>query len=327
MSDSTILQQVLGFIATHGKFLVTGHVRPDGDALGATVALVRMLRQQGKMADFAVDLDALGAPGFLIEGENALSFDQLAGHEYDAFICLDCGSEDRLDVRLLPYIQGKPALCIDHHRTNTSFAELNWVETHASSTGELIFCLAEAAGWEIDLQTAEALWVSLITDTGRFAYDMTSPRTLRVARTLVEKGVRTSQINDRLYCTFPRTAIELKKRAYASFQTALDGIVAYVVLTAQDFREVNGNKSDAEDVIEIPRSLAGVKVALFFYQTLDNPNVTRMSIRTRDPFDAADLALHFGGGGHTRAAGCDIPLPLDQAIDTVLKQIAARVSS
>lgn len=325
MDSLDIPAEVPAFIARYSSFLVTGHVRPDGDALGAVVALCRLLKQSGKTAFFAVDLIELGAPVFLIEDEAPLSFEAIPGVSYEAVIALDTGSLGRIDERLRPLLSGFPLLNIDHHVTNTRFGEVNWVRGEASSTGEMVYQLAAASGWPIDLKIAEALWVSLVTDTGRFAYSMTSPLTLRIGADLLEKGVRSALINDRLFCTFSAAAMELKKRAYATLKTEFDGLVASVLLTAADFQTVGGSKADAEDVIEIPRGLAGVKIALFFYQTPERMSVTRLSIRTREPYDATLLAGAFRGGGHVRAAGCDVPGTPPEAIRKMLDVIAGQI--
>lgn len=321
MDSSAIPAEVPAFIARHSSFLVTGHVRPDGDALGAVVALCRLLRQNGKQAFFAVDSIELGAPAFLVEDEDYLPFEAVPTVSYEAVIALDTGAPDRIDERLRPFLSGMPLLNIDHHVTNTRFGEVNWIRGDASSAGEMVYQLAAAAQWAVDLKTAEALWVSLVTDTGRFAYAMTSPLTLRIAADLREKGVRSALINDRLFCTFSATSMELKKRAFATLRTEFDGLVASVLLTVEDFRSVGGSKADAEDVIEIPRGLAGVKIALFFYQTPERMSVTRLSIRTREPYDATALAMNFGGGGHIRASGCDVPGTPQEAYGKVLEVI------
>jgi len=317
----------LRFLATHQRFLVTAHVRPDGDALGAMVALTRLLNQNGKTAVFAADPSDLGAPRFLVTGEPAVRPADLATGVFDAVVCLDSGSADRIEEPLRPLLATHPVLNIDHHRTNTGFGTVAWVDGTVGSTGEMIWRLARRAGWNVDTRTAEALWVAIVTDTGRFSYDMTRPSTLRIGADLVARGARTAWINDQLFCTFSSTAIELKRRAYASLRSCCGGLAACVTLTAQDFVQTGGSKADAEDVIEIPRSLAGVRIALFFYQTPERQTVTRLSIRTREPLDATWLALRFGGGGHARAAGCDIQAPLEEARKQVCALIAAWIKT
>jgi phosphoesterase RecJ-like protein len=176
----------------------------------------------------------------------------------------------------------------------------------ASSTGELVWQFAKWMEWPIDTVAAEALWVAIVTDTGRFAYDSTRPSTLRAATDLLKRGVHTALINDILYNSFPMKAMELKRRAWRSLHVWKNRKVAEVSLTRDDFREVRGTKAEAEDVIEIPRQVAKNEIALFFYQIPDRTHETRVSIRTRGSWDATQLATRFGGGGHLRAAGCTV---------------------
>ena len=301
--------------------LISGHQRPDGDSLGCMIALAHVLNQLGIQAYAAVELKrGLGSPAFLRGVKDLLRPEAAAQNTYDLLIAVDCATMDRLPEDLLPVIRKIPhSVSIDHHKTNTHFAEVNWVQ-EASSAGELVWRLIHYAKWPLDEVTAEALWVAVITDTGRFAYDMTSADTLRCGADLVAHGVRTAFINDKIYCSFSRKAVELKRRAYQTLEIQDD--VAWVTISGKDFEEIGGTKTDTEDVIEIPRSIVGNQVALFFYGSKENECETRISIRTRDPLDASKLAALFGGGGHRQAAGCTIYEPMEEAKKTFLETLA-----
>ncbi len=301
--------------------LITGHVRPDGDSLGCMIALAHLLNRVGVKAVATAERAGLGGPGFLAGVERLITPESAARRRFDLVVSVDCGSFDRLPPPIRPLVERLPSVNIDHHRTNTLFGTLNWIDGHASSTGEMIWRLARKAGWPLDAVAAEALWVAVITDSGRFAYDQTTSATLRCGADLLKYGVRTAQINDKLYCSFSRTSVELKRRAFRTLSVSENNAVASVTLTGQDFEETGGTKADAEDVIEIPRSLIGNRVALFFYGSEDNDE-TRVSIRTRAPLDATELARQFGGGGHARAAGCTIREPLSAARRIVQKTVS-----
>jgi len=320
-THKTKLPEVIETILQAGNVLVTGHVRPDGDSLGCMIALAHLLNRTGIRAVATADKTGLGGPGFLAGVEKLLPPAKIGKRRFDLVVSVDCGSFDRLPDPVQPLVGKVPLVNIDHHRTNTLFGTLNWIEPHASSTGEMIWRLARKAGWQLDTISAEALWVAVITDSGRFAYDQTTPDTLRCGADLLRYGVRTSFINDKLYCSFSRVATELKKRAYRTLAVSDNNEVAFVTLTGKDFEETGGTKADAEDVIEIPRSLVGNRVALFFYGSDDNAE-TRVSIRTRAPLDATLLAKPFGGGGHARAAGCTINAPLPQAVKTMRQAVS-----
>lgn len=297
------------------RILVSGHLSPDGDSLGSMVAMVRFLRQAGHEAFAVADVNALGKPGFLEGAEEIIPVRRLRRQrKFDLMIAVDCGSFDRMPPEVRPVAEKLPKLCIDHHVTNDgSFADVSIIDPEASSAGEIVWRFAKWCEWPLDRASAEALWVALITDSGRFAYDSTKPGTLRAAGDLLKHGVRTAMINDIIYGTFPRKAVELKQRAWRSLHIWKNRRVAEVTLTRDDFRAVRGKKADAEDIIEIPRSVARNEIALFFYQIPDRTKETRCSIRTRGDWDATVLAAKFGGGGHRRAAGCTITASMSAA--------------
>jgi phosphoesterase RecJ-like protein len=270
------------------------------------IALAKLLKNAGHDAVATADINALGKPGFLEGVSDILPVRKLKRQRFDLFIAVDCGAFDRMPPEVRPIVEKLPTICIDHHVTNTAFGDVAIVDHTASSTGELIWRFAKWNEWKLDRAIAEALWVAMITDSGRFAYDSTSPRTLRAAGDILKYGVRTAFINDIIYGTFSTKAIELKRIAWRSLHIWKNRKVAEVTLTRDDFRSVRGTKADAEDIIEIPRSVARNEIALFFYQIPDRTKETRCSIRTRGDWDATLLAAKFGGGGHIKAAGCTI---------------------
>ena len=314
------MARLLPFLQTPGLKLLTGHVRPDGDALGASLGLARCLVRQGYQAIVAAEPADLGTVGFLEGCDTVATPAAAAAMDVATVISLDCGTVQRLPEALQPLLTRLPVANIDHHRTNTRFGQINWIDAQAGSTSEMVWRLVRHAKWSLDRASAEALWVGVVTDTGRFAYDQTSPRTLRCGADLLRYGVRTAWINDRLFGAFDRRVLELKRRAFQTLEFWLDGRVAAITLTREDFAAAGCTKADAEDIIEIPRSLRNSGVALFFYQAGEE-QVTRLSIRTREPLDATQLALRYGGGGHARAAGCTIHAPLDVARAQVKKQV------
>ena len=302
-------------IAASKRILVSGHLSPDGDSLGSMLALARLLRNAGYEAYATADLNALGKPGFLEGVKDLIPVRKLKRQKrFDLFIAVDCASFERMPPEVRPVAEKLPKICIDHHVTNAgSFADVSIVDSKASSTGEIIWRIARWNEWNLDTAIAEALWVAIVTDSGRFAYDSTRPGTMRAAGDLLKHGVRTALINDILYGTFPKKAIELKRIAWRSLHIWKNRKVAEVTLTRDDFREVRGTKADAEDIIEIPRSVARNEIALFFYQIPDRTKETRCSIRTRGNWDATVLAGKFGGGGHVKAAGCTIKASMGAA--------------
>jgi len=296
------------------RILISGHLSPDGDSLGSMVAMARMLTAYGKVALATADPNALGKPGFLDGVADIVPLKRLKRQKFDLLIAVDCGAPARMPPEVRPFAEKLPSVCIDHHVTNDGqFGIARVVDPEASSTGELVWRFAKWMEWPLDRAVAEALWVAIVTDTGRFAYDSASFGTMRAAGDLLKYGVRTNLINDILYGQFSRKSIELKRMAWRSLHIWKNRKVAEVSLSRDDFRQVRGTKAEAEDIIEIPRSVANNEIALFFYEIPDRTKETRCSIRTRGDWDATVLAGRFGGGGHRRASGCTIKAPIGKA--------------
>lgn len=303
------------------RVLVTAHIRPDGDATGSCVAMARLLKVHGWEPTVALSPVSMGPPKFLLDYATCVAPTNVKARDYDCALVLDCGGLDRLpEGPLREAVARLPVLNIDHHVTSAPFGVARWVVPDASSTGELVYRFAKRQKWAFDREMAEALWVALVTDTGRFAYSCTHPSTLKAAAELLACGVDSSAINDRLYLYASEGAVLLKRKAYDSLTTWFRGRVALISLTAGDFREAGVAKSEIEDVIDIPRSIPTAQVSLFFYETKEKPGITRLSVRTRgerSDFSAASIAAHFGGGGHLHAAGCDLKVSPTLAIETV----------
>lgn len=322
------IRKVAEALAPFRKILVTAHMRPDGDAVGSSVAMARLLKAQGFEPTVALSPIGMGPTKFLLDYAPAcVAPTNIRAKDYDCALVLDCSGLDRLpEGPLRDAVAKLPILNIDHHATaNGTFGIARWVVPSASSTGELVYRFAKRLKWRFDRETAEALWVSLVTDTGRFAYSCTSPSTLKAAAELLACGLDSSDLNDRLYLYSSEGAMLLKRKAYDSLTTWFRGKVALICLTARDFRRAGVPKSEIEDAIDIPRSIPTAKISLFFYETKDKPGVTRLSIRTRGQtpgYSAASIAEHFGGGGHLRAAGCELKATPKAAIEQVKAYLA-----
>ena len=321
ISQNDSLTDVAARIEAAGSVAITAHVNPDGDASGSSLALALMLRQRGKRVRLAIPMDDLGAPGVL--ATFAQFRDDTPVAEPDLLVCLDCATVPRIS---LPELRGKagiwPTINIDHHETNTRYGHLNYVVGGGSSTGELIYALAKAAGWTIDRDVAEALWTAVVTDTGRFSYTATTPSTLLCAADLLSKGVRVAWLNDELFSVFSQNEIEIRRRALDSLETWFDGKVSVIALDEDDYRETGCTKSSTETFANIPRSVRGTRIAVFLYRLPGDPK-THASIRAREPFSALPLASAFGGGGHAFAAGATLDLPLGEAKEAIRSFLAA----
>ena len=319
-------RKVFKALGNYRRILLTAHIGPDGDATGSCVAMARMLKAHGWEPTVALSPISMGPPKFLLNYADCIAPSNVKARDYDCALMLDCGLLTRIpEGPLRDAVSHLPILIIDHHVSAGKIGEARWVVPTASSTGELVYRFAKQQKWAFDRETAEALWVAIVTDTGRFAYSTTEPSTLKAAAELLACGVDSSAINDRLYLYASDGAILLKRKAYDSLTTWFRGRVAIITLTARDFRKAGVAKSEIEEVIDIPRSLPSAKLHIFFYEMKEKPGITRLSIRSRgdDPErSAVAIATHFGGGGHLHAAGCDIFQPPKQAIETTKAYLA-----
>jgi len=176
----------------------------------------------------------------------------------------------------------------------------------------MVWRLLCRAGWPITRGVAEALWVGVATDTGRFAYDNVTPETLRCAAALVERGVRTSFVNDQVYGNIPERRLRLQARAIESLERSQDGRVAMIYLTQVDFDACGATNFDTENFVDLARFVEGVQIAAFLYAG-EGGKVTRVSLRMEPPYDAGEFCLRYGGGGHARAAGATLGSPLPES--------------
>lgn len=324
MGVLSIPEHILTCLTAARRIIITAHEKPDGDAIGAALGLWHLLSRAGCPAVVAGVADVRPRLSFLAGLDSVVAAEALSAEEGDVLVVLDSGALDRIPAPLAALAGSMPTVCIDHHKSNTGFGQICWVDGAASSTGEMVWRLAQQAGWVLTREAAECLWVAIVTDTGRFAYDNTSGETLRVAAELVERGpVRTAAINDALYCHAPLRVLRLRQRAMASLQMLGEGIVAIVGIAQQDLNEMGCTLADTEDFVELPREIEGVEVAVFLYES--DAGTTRVSMRTRGEHDAAALCAHFGGGGHARAAGCTVGAPLGAAREQIEQLLSAHV--
>ena len=308
------------------RIVITAHEKPDGDAVGAALGLWHLLRAAGRPAVVAGLEGARPRLRFLPGLAQNVAAEAVAVEPGDLLVVLDSGALDRIPPPLAALAETVRTVCIDHHKSNLGFGDVAWVDGAASSTGEMIWRLAQSAGWPLTPEAAECLWVAIVTDTGRFAYENTSGATLRAAAELVEQGaVRTAWINDQLYCHAPLRVLRLQQRAMEGLQMVGEGRVAIVGTGPSDLTALGCTLADTEDFVELPREIEGVEIAVFMYETAQE--TTRVSMRTRGEHDAAALCAVFGGGGHMRAAGCTIGAKLDTAREQLVEHLKLHLAA
>lgn len=289
-------------IAWEGPMCVISHHNPDGDAVGSTLGLGRLLRALGRDVKLLnpdegippEDLRFLIEPGEVIESEVPADLGERL------LVAVDCASEQRM-WKGERHREAKRVLNIDHHADNVGYGDVNLIDPRASSVGEILVRIAEAAGWPIGPEVATAFYVAMVTDSGRFGYANTSPETHRVASVLLDAGVDPAEVNRRLYEDQPLGRIVLTGRALARAVALADARLVGAWIDADDFRE--SGTDDSEGIVEILRSAKGASAAVLTREA-GPPGNWRVSLRSARPdVDVAAIAHEAGGGGHPAAAG------------------------
>jgi phosphoesterase RecJ-like protein len=319
-----VMSECLAAIAAAHRIVIASHPKPDGDAIGSALGLKHILLQAGKDA-VATGLEPVPRryTSFVPDGA-VLSPAEALTQPPDLIIALDAGSVDRIPEELQKLRGVVRMLNIDHHISNAGFGDTNWIDVGACSTGEMVLELIQQGDFVLDRAAATWLWIAIVTDTGRFAYSNTSARAMRAAAELLPFGLDTEEIDRRIYRQLSHSELELRKRAIESLQFALGDRVAYASLRESDFVAAGCTSAETEDIVEIPRCIENVDVALLFYEgeKVDRINV---SARASGACDVSELCCSFGGGGHTKAAGCRIKGDLAHAQRVVLEALATRL--
>jgi phosphoesterase RecJ-like protein len=317
--------EVLAAIRDGERFVLVTHENPDGDALGSLVAMQGVMRALGKDS-----LMFIGRDEFPLPYEYAFfEFDGLVSDRPDdvaqrTIVFLDCGNFDRNAVE----VGDAPILNLDHHHDNTQFGTINHVVPEASCTAEIVWDLSRALDVALTLEMAEALYVGLVTDTGRFMYENTGPAAHIMAADLIEAGVDVHEIYRRLYEGVPEPKLALLTRALSRVQRFDDGRVTLARLTRADFAETGAAESYTEGIIDYLRAVQGTKVAALARELTghDRGGSWKVSLRATDgAVDVSLIARAQGGGGHRQAAGFATDMTPDELVAFLRQEVAAQL--
>jgi bifunctional oligoribonuclease and PAP phosphatase NrnA len=321
------LDRVVDELRSGHRFLLTTHEGPDGDALGSLLALHHLLEQLGK--DSVMFLTAKEFP-LPVE----YRFLPLAGvfHEPPVdvvdriLVFLDCGNIDRMPVDFLRR-NGARVVNIDHHHDNTRFGSINLVDTTASCTAEIVLEVGRRLGGELTPEIASALYVGLVTDTGKFMYENTGAGAHRMAAELIEAGVDVNDTYRRLYERVPIEKLRLISRALEKVERHDGGRVATTYISLDDYESTGAGEDLTEGIIDFVRSLEGTAVAAVIRDKADNGRSARkVSLRSTDgAVDVSAIARVHGGGGHRRAAGFGSDLSYAELVDFLRDEVAAQL--
>lgn len=308
------------------RVLVVSHTAPDGDALGSALGAAGIVQALGGSAVVLSHDPFPSSLAFLPGLDRVLVQTAMPRdwpHAYDLVLVLECPELDRTGFEA--ELGSTPILSIDHHVTTVPYGDLNYLDSAAPAVGEMLLRVADAAGIVVTPEMATCLYTALVTDTGDFRYSNATPRAFTAAARLVEAGARPHQIAEELWGHTPARVIRLKAATLSTLELLAGGRIAMISCDRAMLEHTGAMPADTENLINIPRSIDGVEVAVLLKDF--KPGSVRVSMRSRDRVDVQAVAASFGGGGHRAAAGCSVPGTLAEAREAIVAALLSRLET
>ena len=299
------------------NILILTHRNPDGDTLGSGFALLRALKDMGKRARL-INADVIPEKfAFLYEDITQDDFTE------DFVVSVDVAERKLLGESFAMKYGDRVDLAIDHHETSRAFAEKTYCESDSASCCEVIYLLIKAMGTPITKEIADCIYTGCSTDTGCFKYSNVTPRTHRIAAELIEAGADHSRINVRMFETKTMGDFMLQKMCLDSLEVFGEGKVALISVSKAMLTECGVDKAALDAIKPLTRQIEGVEIGITVKEESDGK--IGISVRTGENFDASAICAHFGGGGHMRAAGCEVKGTIEEAKEKIRRYIIEEV--
>lgn len=312
MSKELSLLETGKLLEAAQKIVLCTHVSPDGDTLGSSLGLAMSFKRLGKEVIIYCD-DLINKSFSFIPGIDMVQRPEPGSKlAADLLVVVDASSFDRIGI-VGEVVEYKQLLNIDHHISNTRFADFLYLDAKAAATGEIMCELFQTMQWPMNKDIAECFYIAISTDCGSFRYANTTPKTMRAGAWLLEQGVHPNEISDKLDMK-SRLTVEMLAKVLPSLTFDADGKIAYLTIN----NDLYNKDANTDSFVNYPRYIDGVEVAIMFKAV--EPKVTRVSMRSSN-VDVAQVALSFGGGGHIRAAGCTIYAPVEEAREQLLAKL------
>lgn len=309
------MNKLLELIENAKNIAITGHVSPDGDCTGSTLALYNYITENFEGKQVRVCLEKPSKKFSYMNGFDLISEDPFS--EADLLVSLDASDRERLGSRGVMLDTAKESICIDHHVTNTNFAKFNIVEDFRSSTCELLYTLLDYN--KISVNTAVCLYTGIVHDSGVFKYQSTTRQTMEIAGALIDKGFDFTKIIDDTYFKKNFNATRLLGLVLTNAKLIFDGKCCYGLLDYDTWTGYIDDKKKMDGIIDNLRNIDGVEIALFMYETAKDEH--KVSLRSINA-DVSAIATALGGGGHMRAAGATVHGKADELLEnTILPMI------
>ena len=302
---------------------IAGHVKPDGDCVGSCLATYNYIATW--FPEIEVDLYLEPIPNIFkfLKNADKICHGCESDKQYDLCIVQDCGDTGRLGKAVKYFDTARRTVCIDHHISNLSFADENYIFPEVSSTSELVFGLLEEEN--IKKEIAECIYVGFVHDTGVFQYSSTSSKTMGVAGILMDKGIDFSRIVDETYFAKTFGQNKILGQALLNSELYLDGQMIATVITRAEMDRYQVMPRHLEGIVSQMRNTKGVEAAVFLYENEEGS--WKLSLRSNGKVNVAEIAVRHGGGGHVRAAGATMEGEAQEVIQAVLEEIQEQLSA
>lgn len=320
-NNDNIRTDIIETLFSAKRVLIAGHMNPDGDSLGSQLGLAGALDRRNIPVEIVNDGIVPNNYLFLPGIDRVKSVDDIdkRAREFDLAVLMECSSRERIGNVTGLIQNGCRIVNIDHHSDNNGFGHFNLLDFSAAAAGEIVYELLVSGGVEITPEIATNLYTAILTDTGRFRFSSTTPKSLRVAAELMEKGADTSRITDMVYFNQSIGSLRLTGEVLLGLEYHQDNRVCFMTITDEMLKKYDAGKADTEGLVNYTLRAEGVKVGVLFSER--ESNVTKVSLRSVNEVSIIDVAVRHNGGGHKNACGCTLQSGIAESRDIILNDI------
>jgi len=307
--------EVIEAIKSNQRFLLTGHLSPDGDSIACQLAMAEALEQLGKEASLQ-SADPVPAMYRKLPGASRIRRVSEIEGEFDAVILMECPTPERSGFAHIP---AQMTINIDHHPDNEDHADVNWVNPKKSATAEMIYTLVLDLGCEVTSSMAENLFAGILTDTGSFTFSNTTASAMEIAAELIRRGASPPVVAQKVYRSYPPEKLDLIGQMLSNIRRFYEGAVVVMTIDYEEIERRGYTQEIFEDIVNMPLITSTVLISILGRQ--DQSGRWRFSMRSKKQIDIGSVAREFGGGGHRNAAG----FSSDKTLDTIIEEIIERL--
>lgn len=311
------LRQTVEILKKAKNIIILTHKAPDGDTIGSAFALCRSLIKMGKMAKVICHDEIPKKYNYMYNDIKSSEF------EPDLIVASDIASLDLMGEKLAPYSENV-GLCIDHHVSNSNYADFTMLDPTAAATCEIMAELIDLLGVKTDKTIAECIYTGLATDTGCFRYSNTTSKTLRTAAKMIDNGADAAAINKKLFDTITKARLELEQMVLETIEYHFGGKAAVITITKKMEEKTGLSDADTEGIPSLPAKIEGVEAGITIKEQKDGEY--KISLRTGNLLNASEICSHFGGGGHAAAAGCRMEGTLEDVKRAILEAVRVKLA-